>query len=153
MLLFEYPLTCTPPPFPDDAVHDVNLVLDSSLPVIQSFFPSPTDPQITAPFKCVDETSEREMFSNTHDVMDTSLDASNIITDLDTFTPLNDVTLTNSSVNVPLDTEKREYPIEESEGVNVMEETVREDPPQMKRESVNEDDELNGLVTTLSPSG
>ena len=153
MLLDVAPLTYTAPPFPDDAVHDVNVVLDTSVPVMDRVFPSPTDPQITAPFECVDDASEREMFSNTHDVMDTSLDASNIITDLDTFTPLNDVTLTNSSVNVPLDTEKREYPIEESEGVNVMEETVREDPPQMKRESVNEDDELNGLVTTLAPSG
>ena len=79
MLLFEYPLTYTPPPFPDDAVHDVNVVLDSSVPVMQSVFPSPTDPQITAPFENSLEWSdpEREMLSNEHDVMVTSLDASN----------------------------------------------------------------------------
>ena len=84
MLLFEYPLTYTPPPFPDDALHDVNVVLDSSVPVMHSVFPPPTDPQITAPFECVDDASERVMFSNEHDVIVTSLDASKLITDLDT---------------------------------------------------------------------
>ena len=74
MLLFEYPLTYTPPPFPDDAVHDVNVVLDSSVPVMHSVFPPPTDPQITAPFS---EVSEREIFAKEHDVMVASLDASN----------------------------------------------------------------------------
>ena len=77
MSLDAAPLTYTAPPFPDDAVHDVNVVLDSSVPVMHSVFPPPTDPQITAPFECVDDASERVMFSNEHDVMVTSLDASN----------------------------------------------------------------------------
>ena len=34
-----------------------------------------------------------------------------------------------------------------------MEDTVRLDPTQMKRESLREDDELNGLVTIACPSG
>ena len=109
MLLLSPPLTYTHPPFPDDALHDLNIVLeDSSLPPIQSVFPSPTDPQITPPFECVDQASEREIFSNTHDAMDTSLNESNSITGLDTLTTLNGVTLTNSSLSIPDETEKRE---------------------------------------------
>ena len=129
-------------------MHDVKFVLeDSSVPVIDSVFPSPTDPQITTPF-----TELPDRFANEHDVMVTSLDASNRITGLDTLITLNDVTLTNSSVSVPEETEKREYPIEDSDGLNVMEDTVRLDPAQMKRESVKEDDELNDFVTAASPS-
>ena len=86
MLLSEYPLTYTPPPFPEDAVHETNVVLYSFLPVIQSIFPSPTDPQITAPSKYVDEASESDIFSNEHDVMETSLDSLKTITGLDTLT-------------------------------------------------------------------
>ena len=153
MLLTEYPLTDTPPPFPDDAVHDVKDVLDSSLPVIQSVFPSPTDPQITAPFKCVDETSEREVFSNTHDVMDTSLDASNAITGLEILTTLDGVKLTDTNVSIPEVAEKTEYPIEEFDGLNLIEDTVRSDPVELKRNTLNESDEENGFVTTASPSG
>ena len=63
------------------------------------------------------------------------------------------VTLSDVRVSIPDDAEKREYPINESDGVNVMEDTLRSHPIHMNRESVNEDDELNGLVTTLSPSG
>ena len=108
MLLFEYPLTYTPPPFPDDAVHDVNVVLDSSVPVMHSVFPPPTDPQITAPFECVDDASERVMFSNEHDVMVTSLDPSNTITGLDRLTTVDGTKLTDASASVPDETEKRE---------------------------------------------
>ena len=120
--------------------------------MIENVFPSPTDPQITAPLEYVDEVSEREMFSNTQDVMETSLDAYISITGLETVITLNAVTLTNSSVSVPEETEKREYPIEDSDGLNAMEDTVRLDPAQMKRESLSEDDELNRLVTAASPS-
>ena len=34
-VLAETPLTYTAPPFPEDAVHDVNVVLDSSVPVME----------------------------------------------------------------------------------------------------------------------
>ena len=51
MLLVSVPLTYTAPPFPDEAVQDVKVVLDSSLPVIESVFPLPTNPHITAPFE------------------------------------------------------------------------------------------------------
>ena len=122
MLLDAHPLTYTPPPFPDEAVHDVNVVLDSSVPVMESVFPSPTDPQITAPFT---ELPDRERFANEHDVMDRSLDASNRITGLEMLTTSDGVTLTNSSVSVPEETEKREYPIEDSDGLNAMEDTLR----------------------------
>ena len=63
------------------------------------------------------------------------------------------VSVMEMSDNLPDVAEKREYPIGDSDGLNAMEEIVRVDPEQMKRESVNEDDELNGLVTSLSPSG
>ena len=89
-------------------MHDVNVVLDSSVPVMVSAFPSPSDPLITAPFKCVDESSKREMFSNAHDVMETSVDPSNIITALDTLTTLDGVKLTDVIVSVPDKTKKRE---------------------------------------------
>ena len=49
--------------------------------------------------------------------------------------------------------EKREYLIEDSDGVNVMEDTVRSDPVELKRKEVNEADEENGLVTAASPAG
>ena len=97
---------------------------------------------------------EREMFSNTHDVMDTSLPLSTLMRGEDERVSVVDgVTVTDVRVSIPDEAEKREYPIDESDGVNVMEEIVRVAPEQMKRESVKEDDELNGLVTTLSPSG
>ena len=134
-------------------MHDVNVVFDSSVPVMESVFPSPTDPQITAPFECADEESEREMFSNTHDVRVTSLDASISITGLDTVITLNAVTLTNSSVSVPEETEKREYPIEDSDGLNAMEDTLRSDPELMKRESIKDAEDVNGLVTTVESYG
>ena len=147
------PLTYTAPPFPKDAVHDVNVVLDSSVPVMDSVFPSPTDPEITAPFEYVFEESEREMFSNTHDVMVTSAELSSLMTGLDTLSTVEGVRVTAVRLSFPEVTEKREYPIEESDGVNAMEDTLRSDPVQMKRESVSGDDEMNGLVTILSPSG
>ena len=131
-------------------MHDVNIVLDRSVPVIENVFPSPTDPQITLPFT---ELPDRERFANEHDVMVTSLDPSNRITGLDTLTKLGGVKLNNTSVSVPDEAEKREYPIEDSDGLNAMEDTVRLDPAQMKRESVKEDEEVKGLVTTVSPSG
>ena len=101
----------------------------------------------------MDEPSEREMLSKTHDVMETSLNASNAMTGLDALNTSEAVTVTDISASVPDRAEKREKPIEDSDGLNAMEETVRVAPLQMKRESVNEDDELNGLVTTASPSG
>ena len=67
-------------------------------------------------------------------------------------TAVDGVTLTDARVSVPEEAEKREYPIEDSDGLNVMEDTVRLDPAQMKRESLSEDDELNDLVTAASPS-
>ena len=51
-----------------------------------------------------------------------------------------------------METEKREYPIEDSDGVNAMEDTLRSHPSEVKREGVNEADELNGLVTTTVSS-
>ena len=96
---------------------------------------------------------EREMFSNTHDVMDTSLPLSTLIRAEDERVSVVDgLTLTDVRLSIPDEAEKREYPIDESDGVNVMEDTLRSHPPHRKREPVNEDDELNGLVTTLSPS-
>ena len=86
--------------------------------------------------------------------MDTSLPLSTLIRGEDErVSVVGGVTLTDVRLSIPDEAEKREYPIDESDGMNLMEDTVRLDPAQMKRESVNEDDELNGLVTTLSPSG
>ena len=100
----------------------MNVVLDSSVPVIENVFPSPTDPLITVPFT---ELPDRERFANEQEVMDTSLDASKLITGLEMLTTSDGVTLTNSSVSVPEETEKREYPIEDSDGLNAMEDTLR----------------------------
>ena len=87
-------------------------------------------------------------------MMDTSLPLSTLMRGEDERVSVVDgLTLSDVRRSIPDEAEKREYPIDESDGVNVMEETLRSHPPQMKRESVNEDDELNGLVTTLSPSG
>ena len=86
--------------------------------------------------------------------MDTSLPLSTLIRGEDErVSVVEDLTVIDVRVSIPDEAEKREYPIDESDGMNLMEDTVRLDPAQMKRESVNEDDELNGLVTTLSPSG
>ena len=86
--------------------------------------------------------------------MDTSLPLSTLMRGEDErVSVVEDVTVIDVRVSIPDEAEKREYPIDESDGVNVMEDTLRSHPPQMNRESVNEDDELNGLVTTLSPSG
>ena len=134
-------------------MHDVNVVLHSSVPVIDSVFPSPTDPQITAPFVYVIEESEREMFSNTHDVMVTSAELSNMISGLDTLSTIECARVTCFRLSFPEVTEKREYPIEDSDGLNAIEDTVRLDPAQRKRESVKEGDELNGLVTASSAAG
>ena len=117
---------------------------------MDSVFPSPTLPQITAPFT---ELPDRDRFANEHDVMVTSLDASISITDLHTLITLDAVTLTNSSVSVPEQTEKREYPIEDSDGLNAMEDMLRLHPEQVKRNSSNEVDEAKGFVTADSPSG
>ena len=147
MLLVAYPLTYTAPPFPDDAAHDVNVVFDSLVPVIESVFSSPTDPHITTPF-----TELPDRFANEHDVMVTSVDRSNRITGLETLKTSDGVTLTDVRLSFLEEIEKREYPIEYSDGLNAMEHTVRLDPAQMKRESLSEDDELNSLVTAASPS-
>ena len=97
---------------------------------------------------------EREMFSNTHDVMDTSLPLSTLMRAEDERVSVVDgLTLTDLRVSIPDEAEKREYPIDESDGVNVMEDTLRSHPPQMKRESVNEDDELNVFVRVVSLLG
>ena len=153
ILLVASPLACTAPPFPKDAVHEVNVVLDSSVPVIESVFPSPNDPQTTAPLEYVDEESEREMFSNEHDLMVTSAELSNLMSGLDTVSRFEGVRVTFVRLSFPDVTEKREYPSEDSDGVNAMEDSLRSDPAQMKRKSVNETDELKGLATTVSPSG
>ena len=86
--------------------------------------------------------------------METSLDESKTIIGLDRVTTLNGDKLTDTSVSVPDGAEKREYPIEDSDGLNAMEDTFNSDPVQMKRESLNDEvDELNSLVSTDSPSG
>ena len=61
MLLFEYPLTYTPPPFPDDALHDVNehplskVIID----------PLPSVALRTAPFPSLNVTlSTLSVFNN-----------------------------------------------------------------------------------------
>ena len=155
ILLFSSPVIYTHPPFPDDAVHDVNVVLDSSVPVMQSSFPSHTEAQITAPFEIPFDSSEgvREIFSKEHDVMVTTVPFCVCMSGEERVSVVDGLTLNDVRLSIPDEAEKREYPIDESDGVNVMEDTLRSHPPQMKRESVNEDDELNGLVTTLSPSG
>ena len=107
-VLVEAPLTYTAPPFPDDAVHDVNVVFDSSVPVMDSVFPSPTVPQITAPFECVDEVSEREMFSNTHDVMAISAELSNMMIGLETVSTFEGARVTFVRLSFPEEIEKRE---------------------------------------------
>ena len=56
-------------------------------------------------------------------------------------------------LSVPFHTEKREYPIEEFDGLNVIEDTLTSDPAMMKRESVMLSFDMNGLVTIPSPSG
>ena len=104
-VLVAAPLTYTAPPFPEDAAHDLNVVLDPTVPVMVSDFPAPIDPLITAPFA---EEVEREMFSNEHDVMVTSLDASNTTTDLVTLTTLDGARVTDVRLSFPDETEKRE---------------------------------------------
>ena len=118
---------------------------------MESVFPSPTDPQITAPLFLVE--SEREMFANVHDVRVTSLDSLKTITGLDRVSRCEGVRVTDVRVSIPDEAEKREYPIGDSDGLNVMEEIVRVAPEQMKRESVKESEGLNGFVTVPSPSG
>ena len=93
------------------------------------------------------------MFPNEHDVIATSLDASNTIKGLDTLTTPDAVTLTEVRVSVAKEREKREYPSKDSDEVNLMEDIEKREPLQRKRELVNEDDEPNGLVSTLSLSG
>ena len=94
------------------------------------------------------------MFSNTQDVMDTSLPLSTLIrAEEERVSVVDGVTLTDLRLSIPDEAEKREYPIEDSDGLNAMEDTLRLDPAQMKRESLSEDDGLNDLVTTLPPSG
>ena len=115
-MLVEAPLTYTAPPFPDDAVHDVNVVSDPSDPAMDSDFPAPTDPQITAPFT---ELPEIERFANEQDVMVTSVDASNVITGLDTLTTVNGVISSDVRLIVPEEAEMREDVIED--GVKEME--------------------------------
>ena len=97
---------------------------------------------------------EKEMFSNTHDLMDTSLPPSIRINGDERMSGVDGVTLTDVRVSIPDEAEKREYRTDESDGVNVMEDTLRSHPPHMNREFVaSSNDELNCLVTTLSPSG
>ena len=136
--------TYTHPPTPDDALHDMNVGLEICRVCVTSSIAWMTDPF----------PDERERFSNTHDVMDTSLPLSTLMRGEDERVSVVDgLTLTDVKVSIPDEAEKREYPIDRFDGVNVMEDTVRVAPSQMNRESVNEDDELNGLVTALSPSG
>ena len=77
---------------------------------------------------------EREMFSNTHDVMDTSHPLSTLMRGEDRVSVVEGVSVSDVRVSVPDEAEKREYPIEDSDGLNAMEDTVRLDPAQMKRE-------------------
>ena len=84
--------------------------------------------------------------------MDTSLPLCTRMLGEERVSVVEDVTVTDVRVSIPDEAEKREYAMEESDGVNVMEDTLRSHPPHMNRQSLNEDDELNGLVTTLSPS-
>ena len=144
------PLTYTTPPFPDVVVQDVNVVLDSSVPVIENVFPSPTDPQSTAPFT---ELPDRERLANEHEVTVTSLDASNRITGSETLTTSDGVTVTDVRLSFPEEIEKREYASEDSDGVNAMEDTLNSDPVALKRKEVSDGDEVNGLVTADPPSG
>ena len=88
-----------------------------------------------------------------HDVMDTSHPLSTLMRGEDRVSVVEGVSVSDVRVSVPDEAEKREYPIEDSDGLNAMEDTVRLDPAQMKRESLSEDDELNGLITSLPRSG
>ena len=56
-------------------------------------------------------------------------------------------------LSFPEEIEKREYAIEESDGVNAMEDTLRSDPVELKRKELKEAEEENGLVTITPPSG
>ena len=96
---------------------------------------------------------EKEMLVKVHNVMDALHPLSIRMIGDERVSVVDGLTLTDVRLSIPDEAEKREYPIDEYDGVNVMEDTLRSHPPQMNRESVNEDDELNGLVTTLSPSG
>ena len=62
-LLLSVHTTYIAPPFPEEALQEVKVVLHSSVPVMHSVFPSPSLPQITLPFVYVDDASERVMFS------------------------------------------------------------------------------------------
>ena len=104
-VLVAAPLTYIAPPFPEDAAHDVNVVLDSAAPVTESDFPAPTDPEITAPFT---EVPERESFAKEHDVTVTSLDASKTITGAERVTTSDGVRVTEVRLSFPEETEKRE---------------------------------------------
>ena len=108
ILLFSSPVIYIAPPLPEDALHDVNVVLDPSIPVMDSVFPAPTDPQITAPFEYVEEAAEREIFSNEQDVMVTSVDASKRMRGEERVSVVDGVTLMDVRVSVPEDAEKRE---------------------------------------------
>ena len=104
-VLVAAPVTYIAPPFPDDAVHDVNVVLDSAVPVMESVFPASTDPEITAPFTGL---PERERFAKEHDVIVTPLDASKRITGAERVTTVEGVNVTEVRLRFPEETEKRE---------------------------------------------
>ena len=116
-VLVEAPLTYTAPPFPDDAVHDVNVVLEPSVPVMDRVFPAPTDPLIAAPFT---ELPDREIFANKDDVMVTSAELSNVMTGLDTLTTLDGVISSDVRLSVPEDAEMREDAIEDNAADNII---------------------------------
>ena len=83
----------------------MNVVLDSAVPVTESVFPAPSDPDITAPFS---EVPERESFAKEHDVMVTSLDASKTITGAESVTTSDGVRVTEVRLSFPEETEKME---------------------------------------------
>ena len=87
--------------------------------------------------------------------MDTSVHPfSNLISDDDKARVTDGLTLRYFKANVPEVAEKREYPIVDSDGLNVIEDTLRSDPAQRKSVSVIVlADELKGFMITESPAG
>ena len=96
---------------------------------------------------------EKEMLVKVHNVMDALHPLSIRMIGDERVSVVDGVTLTDLRVSVPFHTEKREYPIEEFDGLNVIEDTLTSHPAMMKRESVMLSFDMNGLVTIPSPSG
>ena len=96
---------------------------------------------------------EKEILVKVHNVMDTLHALSIRMREVERVSAVAGVTLTDLRLSVPFKIEKREYPIEEFDGLNVIEDTLTSHPAMMKRETVMLSFDMNGLVTIPSSSG